>query len=194
MKIGKFGFLLLSIYTNMLIKAIAVFCSSQPGNNDSFTKHAIGLGKILANKNIKLVYGGGNVGLMGCVANAALECGGDVIGVIPRILDKRERSHRGLTELLVVDDMHIRKKKMYELCDAAIILPGGYGTLDELFEMITWNNLNIHDKHIFILNCDGYYNHLLAHFQMMMEQGFLYANPMERITVVKQSDELLNYL
>lgn len=174
----------------MLIKAVAVFCGSQAGNNELFTSHAEELGNLLAQKNIKLIYGGGNVGLMHSVANAALENSGEVIGVIPHILDKRERSHRGLTELLVVDDMHTRKKKMYELCDAAIILPGGYGTLDELFEMITWNNLSLHDKHIFILNSAGYYNHLLAHINTMDVGGFLYENPMERITVIDSPKEL----
>ena len=176
----------------MIINAVAVFCGSQSGGNGRFSDQSVLLGKLIAQKNIKIVYGGGNVGLMGLLANAALQEGGHVIGVIPQILDKRERSHRGLTELLVVEDMHTRKKKMYELCDASIILPGGYGTLDEFFEMITWNNLNIHDKSIFILNTDGFYNHLLDHFAMMQEQGFLYENPKERITVADCPEELIS--
>jgi len=174
----------------MLIKSIAVFCGSQAGKEELFAREARTLGLWLAFKNIKLVYGGGNVGLMGAVANAVMDSGGTVTGVIPRILDSREQSHKGLTELLVVENMHIRKKKMYELCDAAVILPGGYGTLDELFEMITWNNLSIHDKKIFILNLNGFYDHLLAHIETMLYNGFLYENPMKNITVVKTVEEL----
>lgn len=171
-------------------KTIAVFCGSQNGNDALFCKQTKLLGEWMAGKRIKIVYGGGNVGLMGILANAALACGGSVIGVIPGILDNRERSHKGLTELLVVDNMHTRKKKMYELSDAAIILPGGYGTLDELFEMITWNNLSIHDKHIYILNINEFYDHLLAHIERMQQSGFLYENYLMRITVVKDVEEL----
>lgn len=171
-------------FTGMIIKCIAVFCGSQNGNNALFEQEAGALGKWIASKNMHLVYGGGNVGLMGTVANAVLEGGGTVTGVIPQILDKRERSHRGLTELMVVESMHIRKMKMYELCDAAVILPGGYGTLDELFEMITWNNLSIHDKPIYIININGFYDHLLAHIETMLKNGFLYENPMKNITLI----------
>lgn len=177
-----------------MIKALAVFCGSQQGAHQLFAAHAAILGKVMAEKNIKLIYGGGNVGLMGVIANTVLQNGGEVIGVIPQILDKRERSHRGITELIVVEDMHIRKKRMYELCNAAVVLPGGYGTLDELFEMITWNNLSIHDKQIYILNTAGYYDHLLLHIAVMMKGGFLYENPMERITVVNDPEELVQYL
>jgi uncharacterized protein (TIGR00730 family) len=169
----------------MGISSIAVFCGSQKGKDKLFTTHAQQVGKIIAELKIKLVYGGGNIGLMGIVADAVLQERGEVVGVIPTILDKMERSHTGITELLIVEDMHTRKKKMYELCDAAVILPGGYGTLDELFEMVTWNNLSIHDKQIIILNSNGYYNHLLTHINTMMKYGFLYENPMERIRVIQ---------
>ncbi|MFT4093977.1 MAG: TIGR00730 family Rossman fold protein [Niabella sp.] len=169
----------------MLIKSLAVFCGSQEGSDPSFAQQTELLGNWMAAENIRLVYGGGNVGLMGIVANAVLTGGGTATGVIPQILDKRERSHKTLTELLVVADMHTRKRKMYELCDAAVILPGGYGTLDELFEMITWNNLSIHDKNIYIININGYYDHLLAHIETMLQSGFLYEDPMRKITVVK---------
>ena len=178
---------------NKMIRSLAVFCGSKSGDNELYATHAFELGKLLAEKNVKLIYGGGNVGLMGIAANAALENGGEVVGVIPHVIDKMERSHTGITELLIVDDMHIRKKKMYELCDAAIILPGGYGTLDELFEMITWNNLSIHDKKIFILNSGGYYNHLLQHIQQMFHAGFLYENPDENMTVMNELIELSAY-
>lgn len=168
----------------MLIKSMAVFCGSKDGRNELFATEAESLGTWIASRNIRLVYGGGNVGLMGAVANAVMKNGGSVVGVIPEILDARERSHKTITELLVVGDMHVRKRKMYELCDAAVILPGGYGTLDELFEMITWNNLSIHDKNIYIINLNGFYDHLLAHIETMLHSGFLYENPMHRITVV----------
>lgn len=177
-----------------MIKSIAVFCGSQKGKHELFSIHAEQLGKLLAEKNIRLIYGGGNIGLMGLVANGCLDSGGEVVGVIPHILAKMERSHTGITELLVVEDMHIRKKKMYELCDAAIILPGGYGTLDELFEMITWNNLSIHDKRIFILNSDGFYDHLLKHIDEMHNSGFLYENPAGNITVITDPPQLADYL
>lgn len=176
-----------------MIRSVAVFCGSQHGSNELFSRHASQLGKILGENKIRLVYGGGNVGLMGIIANNALENGGEVVGVIPDILVKMERSHAGITELLVVEDMHVRKRKMYELCDAAVILPGGHGTMDEFFEMITWNNLSIHDKKIFVLNSAGYYDHLLQHINTMYNSGFLYENPSDSIKVVSAPGELLGY-
>jgi len=116
--------------------------------------------------------------------------GGKVIGVIPQVLVEWERQHTGISELFIVDDMHIRKKKMYELCDAAIILPGGFGTLDELFEMVTWNQLSIHDKIIFILNSDGFYNHLISHIDKMQEENFLYEAARKRIIILDAPAEL----
>ncbi|MBO9619810.1 MAG: TIGR00730 family Rossman fold protein [Niabella sp.] len=178
----------------MPIQALAVFCGSKEGTDPLFTQHTEALGTLLARQNITLIYGGGNVGLMGTVANTVLKGGGKVIGVIPQLLADRERSHKGLTELLVVQDMHARKKKLYELCDAALILPGGYGTMDEFFEMITWNNLAIHNKRIFILNTNDFYRHLLAHIKQMHAAGFLYELPWEKIKVLSEPGELLPYL
>lgn len=178
----------------MAIKSLAVFCGSKNGNNPLFETHAKQLGHILAKKNITLIYGGGNKGIMGAVANAVLEKNGKVTGIIPQLLTDREHSHHGITELIVVEDMHIRKKMLYEKCDAAIILPGGFGTLDELFEMLTWNQLNIHSKKIFILNTSGFYNHLLAHAKAMQQQGFLYDNIEERITVITVPENINPYL
>lgn len=174
----------------MLIKAIAVFCGSKDGTQPGFQQQATELGLMMAEKNIRLIYGGGNVGLMGTIANTVMQNGGAVTGVIPELLAARERSHKTITELLVVGDMHVRKRKMYELCDAAVVLPGGYGTLDELFEMITWNNLSIHDKQIFIINIDGFYDHLLAHIQTMLQHGFLYDDPLQKIMVLHNIKEL----
>ncbi len=178
----------------MSIQSIAVFCGSKAGANGLFEVHAQQLGKILAQKNITLVYGGGNKGLMGAVANATMDAGGKVIGVIPKILLEWEAQHDGLTELKVVENMHVRKKMIYELCDAAIILPGGNGTLDELFEMLTWNTLNIHDKKIILLNSAGFYTHLIAHIETMTEQGFLYENWRERLIVCDDPNAAIDAL
>jgi uncharacterized protein (TIGR00730 family) len=155
-------------------KSVAVFCGSTTGRNNLFAKHAKEIGLILAQKSIQLIYGGGTNGLMGIVANTVLENNGTVTGVIPSLLNEKEHQHSLLTTLHIVEDMHTRKKMMYELSDAAIILPGGYGTLDELFEMITWNQLNIHDKKIILLNSDNYYDNLLAHFEKMQSENFLH--------------------
>jgi uncharacterized protein (TIGR00730 family) len=163
--------------------SVAVFCGSRNGADPIYVQHAAELGKMLADRNIRLVYGGGNKGLMGAVANAVMEHAGHVIGVIPKMLTEWEHQHQGITDLRVVDDMHVRKRMMYELCDVAIILPGGNGTMDELFEMLTWNTLNIHNKKIILLNSGGYYDHLIAHIDLMDRQGFLYNNWRERLII-----------
>ena len=133
------------------INSVAVFCGSKSGANPLFIEHAKQLGKLLAQQNIKLIYGGGSIGIMGGLANAMLDNKGKVVGIIPKLLVEWEQQHNNLTELIVTDDMHSRKKLLYEMSDAAIILAGGYGTLDELFELITWNNLKIHEKKVYIL-------------------------------------------
>ncbi len=174
----------------MPIHAVTVFCGSKPGADARYESDAALLGKLIAEAGLKLVYGGGNKGMMSAVANAALQNGGEVTGVIPEILVQWEQQHTGLTELIVTATIHQRKKLLYELCDAAIVLPGGYGTLDELFEMLTWNQLNIHNKKIFMLNTAGYYYHLEAHIRKMEEEGFLYASAGHRI-VFSDTPELL---
>ena len=178
----------------MAIDAIAVFCGSKTGNNPLFEAHTKQLGFLLAEKNITIIYGGGNKGLMGAIANAALEKNGKVIGIIPQALTEWEHHHIGLSELFVVETMHIRKQMLYEKCDAAIILPGGYGTLDEVFEILTWNQLNIHNKKIFFLNTAGFYDHMLAHIQGMHDENFLYDHPEDKMTVLNEPGELLKYL
>lgn len=178
----------------MSIRSIAVFCGSKPGNNPLFEAHTRELGHLLASENITVIYGGGNKGLMAAVANAALEKNGRVTGIIPQLLTDLEHQHDGLTELIVVNTIHQRKQLLYEKADAAIILPGGYGTLDEVFEMLTWNQLNIHDKKIFFLNSGGFYDHLVAHIKMMQEENFLYEDPGKKITVLDEPSELLKYL
>lgn len=172
-------------------KSVAVFCGSKTGKNLLFKQHTYELGELLAKKNITLIYGGGKNGLMGIVADTVLQRGGKVIGVIPTLLNEKEHQHDMLTTLHVVEDMHTRKKMMYELSDAAIILPGGYGTLDELFEMITWNQLNIHNKKVVLLNSDNYYDHLIAHLDQMQSEGFLYTDWKESVIIVYDPQALL---
>ena len=176
----------------MKFSALAVFCGSRNGADPLYIQHAAELGRLLAQRNITLVYGGGGKGLMGAVADGAMAGGGKVIGVIPEVLLQWEAQHKGISELIVVPDMHIRKRKMYELCDAAVILPGGNGTMDELFEMLTWNTLNIHNKQLFLLNSNGYYQHLVAHMEQMHQHAFLYEPPMERIHVIEEPAMLFN--
>lgn len=178
----------------METKSIAVFCGSKKGMNPCFEQETKKLGSLMAEKGIQLVYGGGSKGLMGVVADAVMAGGGAVVGVIPEVLIHWEAQHKGITDLRVVPDMHIRKKIMYELCDAAIVLPGGNGTLDELFEMLTWNTLKIHSKKIVLLNCDGYYNHLVAHIQQMAEEDFLHEDWTERLLVCNTAEEAINVL
>lgn len=178
----------------MKINSLAVFCGAKIGNNIIYGQHATALGEIMAKNKIKLIYGGGNKGIMGNIADAIMKHGGKVTGVLPKILLEWESQHKGITELLIVDDMHVRKKKMYELCDAALILPGGFGTLDEFFEMLTWNQLAIHDKQIFILNSDGFYDHLIQHIYRLEENNFLYEPVEKRITILNTPQELLHYI
>jgi len=178
----------------MKINSLAVFCGSKNGNNPVYVNHAKELGKLLAKKNITLIYGGGSTGIMGAVADAMMEGGGKVIGIITKKLVDWEHQHEGITDLSVVDDMHIRKQKMYDLCDAAVILPGGVGTLDEFFEMVTWNQLSIHDKKIYIINSGNFFDFLLKHIQQMEKQGFLYESVLERITVLDEPEQLIQYI
>jgi len=178
----------------MKINSLAVFCGSKKGNNPVYVEHAKELGKLLAKNNITLIYGGGSTGMMGTVADAMMETGGKVIGIITKKLVDWEHQHVGITDLSVVDDMHIRKQRMYDLCDAAVILPGGVGTLDEFFEMVTWNQLSIHDKKIYILNSENFFEFLLKHIEQMEKQGFLYESVIERITVLNEPGQLLQYI
>jgi uncharacterized protein (TIGR00730 family) len=176
----------------MKISAVTIFCGSKPGNDDAYVKSAEALGTMLAQKAITLVYGGGNKGIMGAVANAALTAGGKVVGIIPQLLLEWEAQHEGLTELIVTESMHARKLMLYDKCDVAIVLPGGMGTLDELFEMLTWNNLRIHSKKVYILNANGYYNALIQLLDTMDQQGFMYDEWRERLIVCDSVNEIMN--
>ena len=177
-----------------MYNSVTVFCGSQNGNHILYKQEAEALGKLLAENSIKLIYGGGNSGLMGAIANAMLQHGGNVTGIMPQLLIKREKMHNSLTTLHEAEDMHARKKMLYNMADAAIVLPGGIGTLDEMFEIITWNNLLIHDKKIILLNTAGFYNHLLNHLQYMQEEGFLYHNWQQMLTVCEDSDSVIGAL
>jgi len=169
---------------------ITVFCGSSFGNDNDFELQAEKLGEKLAVEHIELVYGGANVGLMGAVANGALKHSGKVIGVLPNFLKSKEIAHNGLTELILVDSMHERKTKMNDLCDAVIALPGGFGTLEELFEMLTWGQLGLHKKPIGILNINGYYNNLIAFLDEMVKKGLLKAVNRKMVLISENIDEL----
>ncbi len=144
------------------MKRIVVFCGSSGGHDPVFAAQAFRVGQYLAEHGIELVYGGAKVGLMGAVADGTLQAGGRVTGVLPRFLRTKEVAHEHLSELMLVDTMHERKLKMHELSDGVIAMPGGYGTLEELFEMLTWGQLGLHAKPVGLLNTDGFYDHLLA--------------------------------
>ena len=144
------------------MKRIAVYCGSSPGTNVFYKSQALAVGKTLAKNKFGLVYGGAKIGLMGAVADGVLKSGGEVIGVLPIFLQSKEVAHENLTELILVKTMHERKTKMNELCDGVIALPGGFGTLEELFEMLTWSQLGLHKKPIGLLNTKGFYNPLIT--------------------------------
>lgn len=177
-----------------MINKLAIFCGSKKGNQAVYEEHAVALAHVLAQKKIELIYGGGRNGLMGVVADTVMKQGGIVRGVIPQVLVDWEHQHDEISELFVVEDMHVRKRKLYELCDGAIVLPGGFGTLDEFFEILTWNQLSLHDKKIFIMNSGGFYNHLLAHAKLLSDEGFLYGNLEEKFTVLNEPSELEQHL
>jgi len=173
------------------MKSIAVFCGSSEGFNDIYKDTGYELGAICAERNIRLIYGGAKVGVMGAVAEGALQNGGKVIGVIPRFLRTKEVAHEGLTEMILTETMHERKLKMHEFSEGIIALPGGWGTMEELFEMMTWAQLGLHPKPIGILNINGFYEPLLALLNNMIEEGFLKEIYREMILV---SDDIFDLL
>ncbi len=168
------------------MKRVCVFCGSSSGGSGEYTELAWHCGKVLAERGLALVYGGGNVGLMGVLADAVLEAGGEVIGVIPHRLVDRELAHNALSSLIRVGSMHERKQKMAELSDASIALPGGIGTMDELFEIYTWLQLRFHHKPVGILNAGGFYDLLLQFLDHMMRERFL--KPQNRELLLVDSD------
>ncbi len=153
---------------------ITVFCGASAGVDPRYAAMAAEVGRTLAEHGHGIVYGGGHVGLMGIVADSAMKSGGEVIGVIPRFMEKAEQAHEGVTDLILVDTMHQRKQRMHELSDAVIALPGGFGTMDELFELLTWRQIGLHRQPIGLLNAFGFYDALLAQMEHMRKEGFLH--------------------
>lgn len=175
----------------MNIKSISVFCASSLGFDAIWGEEARKVGAYLANRGITLVYGGGRVGLMGEVADGALDNDGQVIGVIPHFLNSKEVGHSGVTELITVETMHERKLKMSELCEGVIAMPGGFGTMEELFEMLTWAQLGLHKKPIGILNTNGFYDHLLQFILHMVDTGLLKTENKNMLLVANTIEELV---
>lgn len=178
----------------MKIKSITVFCGSSLGSENIYQEQAALLGQALAAQDIRLIYGGANVGLMGAVADGCLQAGGKVTGVLPHFLQSKEIAHTGLTELVLVETMHERKTKMNDLCDGVIMLPGGYGTLEEFFEMITWAQLGLHRKPIGILNTGGFYDDLVRMVRTMVDKGFLKQINQDMMLISGNIDHLLEMM
>ena len=177
-----------------MLKRICVYCGGLKGNNSVYMEAATLFGKALVERDIDLVYGGGHIGLMGAVADSVLAGGGNAIGVMPRSLVDREIAHKGLTDLKVVDTMHERKAMMAELSDAFVALPGGYGTLEELFETITLTIIEAHSKPLGILNVDGYYDKLLGLLEHVCEEGFITKEDREFLVVDSNPGSLIERL
>lgn len=173
------------------MQALTVFCGANTGSDPVYTEVARQMGHLLASEGIALVYGGGKVGLMGVIADAVLEKGGKVIGVIPHFLAHKEVEHTGVTEMHYSETMHERKMKMFELSDGAIAMPGGFGTLDELFELCTWAQLGHHEKPLAILNVNGFYDALLQFLNRVVSDGFLKAENRGIILDAAQPAEVL---
>jgi uncharacterized protein (TIGR00730 family) len=173
------------------IASVCVYCGSSLGANPRHAEAARQLGAALAEHGIRLVYGGGRIGLMGQVADAVLAGGGHVIGVIPEHLQVQEKGHRGVTELHVVASMHERKNLMFELSDAFVILPGGFGTLDEAFEMLTWRQLQLHDKPILFLNIEGYWTACAALVDQFIAEGFARESSRRLFAMVDTVEEVI---
>ena len=176
------------------MKSVTVFCGSSSGSDPIYRSQAAMLGKTLAQQSIRIIYGGAKVGLMGAVADAALSEGGKVVGVIPKFLRSKEIAHKRLTELIIVESMHERKTKMHELSDGIIALPGGFGTLEELFEILTWAQLGLHKNPIGLLDINGFYDHLKQLLRTMVDKGFLKAINYDMLLINDDINDLLNQM
>lgn len=174
--------------------SVCVYCGSSKGDRPDYSAAARGLGSLLARRRIRLIFGGGSVGLMGVLADAVLAAGGEVTGIIPHGLRTAELAHEGLSEMITVDSMHARKQRMVELADVFIALPGGIGTLDELFETWTWLQLGIHRKPVGVLNTSGYYDELLRFLHHMAQRRFLSHEHLESLVVDTDAERLLSSL
>jgi uncharacterized protein (TIGR00730 family) len=177
-----------------LIKSLCVYCGSARGRSPRYVAAAKELGLAMAERRIRLVYGGARIGMMGEVADAVMKNGGEVVGVIPEHLQTSEVGHSGITELKVVESMHVRKKLMFDLSDGFAVLPGGYGTLDELFEIITWRMLKLHDKPVVVLNIDGYWDRFQALIDHLIDEGFARADSRQFFSVVNSVGRMFDLL
>ena len=173
---------------------VCIFCGSSTGTEPIYAEVAREIGQLLAGSGHSLIYGGGNIGLMGIVADSILAHGGKVIGIIPDFLMKREVGHAGLTELIIVNSMHERKKKMADLADVFIALPGGWGTLDELAEILTWRQLGLINQPIGLLNVDSFFSPLISQVKIMSEKGFLHPDNLNFLTIENSPSKLLTAL
>lgn len=173
---------------------ICVFCGSAAGNNPLYASLAAEFGKLLADHGHSLVYGGGNIGLMGIVADSVLENHGKVIGVIPSFLAEREVAHQGLTQLEIVGTMHERKMRMAELANAFVVLPGGWGTLDEMAEILTWKQLGLINQNLFVLNSNNFFDPLLDQMRFMANEGFLRQENLDLVTMVDSPQQLFSMI
>jgi hypothetical protein len=178
----------------MPMRAACVFCGSQPGAKPAYLQAARELGALLARRGVAVIYGGGHIGMMGALADSTLAAGGKVTGVIPEHLMRPEVAHQGLTELLVVDSMHTRKRTMASRADAFIVLPGGYGTFEEMFEMVTWRQLQLHAKPVGLVNVEGYFDHLLAFLGHAAQQEFIRPQHRGLLLVDASTEGLLEQL
>ncbi len=176
------------------IKSLCVYCGSRTGNKESYKMLAEQLGRILAANHIRLVYGGGSIGLMGIVARSVMAHGGKVTGIIPRHLDIQEVGEKNITQRIVVNNMHERKRQMFDHADGFVILPGSIGTLDETIEMITWKQLHLHDKPIVLINHNGYWDPLLDMLRDIVSEGFMNNGTLSLFEVVDTAEEVLPLL
>ena len=175
-------------------QSLCVFCGSKCGDNPAYEAEARWLGTLMAQRGVRLVYGGGRIGLMGIVADAVSAGGGDVVGVIPEFLLRLEVGNEQAGELIVTDTMHTRKGKMYEMSDAAVVLPGGLGTMDETIEVMTWKQLRQHDKPIIVMNVDGYWDPFISLVDSVVDGGFAHPKVRDLISVVAGADDVFNAL
>ncbi len=176
------------------IKSLCIYCGSRDGLGTGYARLAREIGRIMAERKIRIIYGGGSVGTMGHLARSALAAGGEVVGVIPTALDDTEIAFEGCTELHVVSNMHKRKKMMFDLADAILVLPGGIGTLEEMIEVLTWRQLRMHEKPIVLLNTGGFWKPLLLMIQQMVNQEFAGKEVSEMFSIVNEAEEIMPLL
>lgn len=176
------------------MNSVAIFCGSSEGYNEVYRETAYQLGATLAEQGITVIYGGAKVGLMGAIADGVLNHNGTIKGIIPDFLRTKEIAHEGLTELILVKTMHERKLKMHELSDAVIVLPGGWGTMDEMFEMLTWGQMGLHQKPIALLNVNGFYDSLSVLISNMVQEGFLNEYIKEMLLISDSIEDLLQMI